>query len=144
MRTIDLLYEDEEGEGMWHDEVRDAESLVLYVLEEFEIHSVATPDDENKILTLIASILEHIGEFTGIHTFSTFIEEDDCSSEFGEGFFDIECFLDLDVLRIGVRYGFYGFEVDGFSEAFSIFIYRFAKVLESICNRENGDHNRGS
>lgn len=53
MCTVYLLYEDEEGEGVWHDEVGDTESLVWYLCEELEIDAIASTDDEYYIFRVI-------------------------------------------------------------------------------------------
>ena len=140
MCAIYLLDEYEEGEGVGHDEVRYTECPMRNIRKKLKVYSIAPTYNEYEVLALIATIFEHISEFACTHALTTLIEEYDCSREFRERFLDIEGLLDLDILRIGMRYGFYGLEVYGFPEALSVLVHCFAEVLEAICNRENRYH----
>lgn len=121
MCAVDLLYENEKGERMWHDKVGNPKRLVRNLCKKLKIYAIASPDNEYEVLALISSIFEHLCEVSGTHSFSTFIEQYDCSREFLKGFLDDGCLFDLDIFWIRVRNRFQWFEIDVFPEAFSIF-----------------------
>ena len=102
MRTVYLLDEDKEGEGMRHDEVGDFDSLVWDICEELEVDTIAATDDEGDIFALVPGVFEHISKGMSAQARSALIEEDNRSFRLLQGLDKEECLLHLDVFRVGV------------------------------------------
>ena len=132
MGAVDLLHEHEEGERVWHDEVRDLDRLVRDIREELQIHTVAPTDDEGDIFTLVLRALDRLDECRCRETCSSLIEEYDLSLRLREDLHDHEGLLHLDILRIGMRDGLETLDSGELLYTLLVFCDGFSEVFVSV------------
>jgi hypothetical protein len=132
MSAIDLLHEHEEGERVWHDEVRDPDRLVWDISEELQIHTITPADDEGDIFTLVLRVLDRLDECRCRETHSSLIEKDDLSLRLREDLHDHDSFSDLDILTIGMRDGLETLDSGEFLYTLLVFCYSFSEMFVSV------------
>lgn len=132
MGAVDLLHEHEEGEGVWHDEVRDPDRLVRDIREELQIHTIAPTDDEGDIFALVLRALDRLDECRCREARSSLIQEYDLTLHFHEILHDHESLLDLDILAVGMGDGLEALDSGEFLYTLLVFSYGFSEVLVSV------------
>ena len=132
MGPVDLFHEHEEGERVWHDEVRDLDRLVRDIREELQIHTVAPTDDEGDIFALVLRALDRLDERRCRETHSSLIEEDDLSLHLREGPHDHKGLLHVDILRIGMRDGLETLDSGELLYTLLVFCDGFSEVFVSV------------
>lgn len=138
--TVYLFEEYKEGKWMRYDKIRNFEGFMWNFWKNFQINSVTSANYKDKMFSFNTSIFYHFREFYSIESFSSFVEENDCSFHFLEYFYELGSFFDFYVFWICVRDWFYSFQYGVLFDAFSVFCDGCAEMFETVSDGNYCDH----